>query len=123
MANCATSTVGQLAVSSFLDKGGYERPLRTMKMTLMQNTSRLIERIGEHFPSNTRVTRPAGGMTLWLELDDKIDTTHLSHQALSQRIPLALVRLTAGSKKQRVGRERPVRSLRKPFVRQAFRLG
>ena len=87
--NCATSTVSQLTVSRLLDSGGYERHLRTMKVALSQNTSRLIERIGQYFPGNTKVTRPGGGMTLWLELDKKIDTTQLSHQALLQGISVA----------------------------------
>ena len=60
-----------------------------MKVALMQNARRLIERIGQHFPDDTRVTRPRGGMSLWLELNKKIDTTQLSHHALEKNISIA----------------------------------
>lgn len=89
VSNCATSTVGQLTVAKFLQSGRYDRHLRTMKIPLMRNTARLIDRIGKHFPPGTRVSRPTGGMTLWLELDKRIDTTALSHVAFAQGISIA----------------------------------
>jgi DNA-binding transcriptional MocR family regulator len=87
--NIASSTISQLTISSLLDTGAYERHLRTMKVALSQNTSRMIERIGRYFPVNTRVTRPGGGMTLWVELHKKADTTQLYHLALQQGISIA----------------------------------
>lgn len=87
--NCASSTVNQYTVTTLLEKGVYERHLRSLRLALAQNTSRLIERIGQHFPDSTRVTRPEGGMVLWLELDRDVDTTRLSHEALARGISIA----------------------------------
>lgn len=89
VSNCATSSVGQLTLAHFLGSGGYDRHIRTMNLSLMQNMSRLIDRVGQHFPAGTKVSRPTGGMTLWVELDKKIDTTALSHNALAQGISIA----------------------------------
>ncbi|MFK7978206.1 MAG: PLP-dependent aminotransferase family protein, partial [Halioglobus sp.] len=89
VSNCATSTVGQLTVAKFLASGSYDRHIRTMQITLMQNTRRLIDRIAQHFPSGTKVSRPAGGMTVWVELEGRVDTTELAHQALAQGISIA----------------------------------
>jgi len=46
----------------------------------------LIER---HFPAGTRVTRPAGGYFLWLELPAAVDALALHHQAMAQGISTA----------------------------------
>lgn len=60
-----------------------------MRIGLAQNTNRLIDRVSQHFPGDTKITRPTGGMTLWVELSKGIDTTQLSHEALAEGISIA----------------------------------
>lgn len=87
--NCASSTINQYTACHLLETGIYERHLRTMRLGLAQNTSRLIDRVSQHFPEDTRITRPRGGMTLWVELSKGVDTTKLSHEALARSISIA----------------------------------
>jgi DNA-binding transcriptional MocR family regulator len=45
--------------------------------------------IERHFPPGTRVTRPAGGYFLWLELPPQVDALQLHHQAMAESISTA----------------------------------
>jgi DNA-binding transcriptional MocR family regulator len=42
--------------------------------------------IGEHFPNGTRVSRPQGGLSLWVELPKQSDTISLYNAAISKKI-------------------------------------
>lgn len=42
--------------------------------------------IGRYFPARTRISRPAGGSVLWLELSEHIDSAELFERALEQAI-------------------------------------
>jgi len=52
--------------------------MRRALSTQVAQTSALVER---HFPAATRVSRPAGGFVLWLELPESVDTIDLYEQA------------------------------------------
>ena len=39
--------------------------------------------VGESFPSGTRITRPQGGMVLWVELPRGVDSVELFSRALA----------------------------------------
>jgi DNA-binding transcriptional MocR family regulator len=41
------------------------------------------------FPEGTRITRPAGGFVLWVELPAKVDSLELFRRARDQRIGIA----------------------------------
>jgi DNA-binding transcriptional MocR family regulator len=89
MTTLSTAIPSQLAISDFLQGGGYERHLRQLRLTLAAQQALALRLIAEHFPAGTRVTRPQGGYFLWLELPAQIDTLRLLHLALAQRISVA----------------------------------
>ncbi len=67
----------------------YDRHLRQLRAALaaeQQRARRLIER---HFPAGTRVTRPAGGYFLWLELPATVDALSLHHRSMALGISTA----------------------------------
>jgi len=89
MSSLATALPPQLAIADYLAQGGYDRHLRQLRAALaaeQQRARRLIER---HFPAGTRVTRPAGGYFLWLELPATVDTLTLHQQAMARGISTA----------------------------------
>jgi DNA-binding transcriptional MocR family regulator len=45
--------------------------------------------IAQHFPKGTRVTDPAGGFILWVELPSQIDSLALFHAGMAERICFA----------------------------------
>jgi DNA-binding transcriptional MocR family regulator len=89
MTTVASPTLPQIAVAKFLESGGYDRHLRRLRKALATQVQRMILAIRESFPEGTRVTRPAGGFVLWVELPRRIDAIELYHRALEQRISIA----------------------------------
>jgi DNA-binding transcriptional MocR family regulator len=87
--NVATASPTQLAVAEFLENGGYERHLRTVRRAYAQNVAAMGEAIGRAFPPGTRVTRPAGGFVLWIELPGGASALDLFDRALKRGISIA----------------------------------
>jgi DNA-binding transcriptional MocR family regulator len=44
--------------------------------------------IAEHFPAGTRISRPAGGFVLWVELPETVDGEQLFQSALEQGVSI-----------------------------------
>jgi len=89
MTTLSTAIPSQLAISDYLQGGGYERHLRQLRLTLAARQALALQLIADHFPAGTRVTRPQGGYFLWLELPAQVDALQLLRMALAQRISLA----------------------------------
>lgn len=87
--NIATPSVNQIAVAGFLREGGYERHVRKLRKTLKQQLLSLRKSVLKFFPKGTRVTEPSGGMLLWVELPDHINTLGIYKEALKKNIVIA----------------------------------
>lgn len=88
-----TSSIQQLAVAEYLKYEGYERHLRKIRRTFAQNLKLLSAYVKRFFPAGTRITQPAGGYVLWVELPAQVDSMALYKQALEHDITLAPGRL------------------------------
>ncbi len=87
--NLATSTVSQLALAELLGGGGYERHLRAVRGDYARAVARMIDAVGRHFPPGTRITRPAGGFVIWVELAPQVDSLRLAQLARAEGISIA----------------------------------
>lgn len=79
----------QESVANFLNSGKYENHLRQLRRTLQDNYQHYIHAIAEHFPEGTKVSRPQGGLALWIEFSNGIDTSVLYNRAIQQQISIA----------------------------------
>ena len=84
----ATSSVQQLVVAEFLASGGYDRHLKRLRATLAGNVEGVRQAIARYFPKGTRISRPAGGYMVWVELPVKVEALKLYRAALSERITI-----------------------------------
>jgi DNA-binding transcriptional MocR family regulator len=87
--NIATATMPQLAIAEFLATGGYDHHLRRMRKAFAERIARMSDAICEYFPEGTKLTRPAGGFVLWVELDERVDALELHDRALADKIAIA----------------------------------
>ncbi len=87
--NIASASPSQIAVSDFLENGGYEHHLRSLRKHYAVKVAQMGEAIGNTFPLGTRVTRPGGGFTLWVELPEQVDTLTLYAMAIDRGITIA----------------------------------
>lgn len=79
----------QLGLCEYLSKGGYDRHLRQLREAFSQQQAALADAVSRHFPPGTRVSRPAGGYFLWVELPAGADTLALQREACALGISLA----------------------------------
>ena len=82
----ATPTLPQLAFAEFLEAGAYERHLRKLIKVLTHSTRALAAAIAEHFPRGTRMTHPAGGFFVWVQLPENLSGLELYRAALKEGI-------------------------------------
>lgn len=85
----ATATLPQMAIAEFLENGGHEHHLRGMRRRLAAQVARMSEAIAEHFPPGTRISRPAGGFVLWVELPPGASALAVHQRALEHGISIA----------------------------------
>ena len=78
------------SVTSLLQTGRYDRHLRRLRRGMQANMLRLIGVVLESFPAGTRITRPGGGLSVWVELPKEIDTLRLYTKAREENISLAV---------------------------------
>jgi DNA-binding transcriptional MocR family regulator len=85
----AAPTVTHMAVAEFLDAGGYDHHLRHLRRKLAEQVRQFSDAIAEHFPAGTRVSRPQGGLVVWVELPPGTSALDLHARALAQQISIA----------------------------------
>jgi DNA-binding transcriptional MocR family regulator len=85
----ATAVPPQLAIAAYLASGGYEQHLRRLRRALRGTVDRFSFEITERFPEGTRISRPAGGYLLWVQLPEGIDTVALQRDAVSRGLSVA----------------------------------
>ena len=89
MTSLCASMPAQAAIADYLQHGGYDRHLRKLRYALEGQQANMLAAISRHFPAQTRVSQPAGGYFLWLELPPQMDSLKLFQMALAQGISIA----------------------------------
>jgi DNA-binding transcriptional MocR family regulator len=84
----ATPTLSQQAVAEFLESGGYDHHLRSIRREYASNVNLLSQAVTRYFPPETRVTRPSGGFVLWVQLPENVDSLELYKLALKNNITI-----------------------------------
>ncbi len=87
--SASSPTLPQMALAEFLADGGYDHHLRRIRREYARNIALMSEAVMRYFPPGTRVTRPAGGFVLWVQLPDEVDALELYKHALQSGITLA----------------------------------
>jgi len=84
----ATPSLSQLVVAEFLESGGYDRHLKRLQLMFAQQAELVRKAIANHFPEGTRISRPAGGHLLWVELPARVNALKLYRAALDKHISI-----------------------------------
>lgn len=85
----ATPSLTQMAVAEFLQNGGFDHHLRKIRRFYRDQVQLVSGKVSHCFPEGTKVTRPAGGMCLWVEMPKAVDALQLYEEALSARISIS----------------------------------
>lgn len=85
----SVNTLSHEATSIFLEKERFDAHLKKFRQTLRVNMLNYLHCISEHFPADTKVSRPQGGFFLWVELSKNADMLELYDRALQNKISIA----------------------------------
>jgi DNA-binding transcriptional MocR family regulator len=85
----ASATLPQLAIADLMESGAYDRHLRRLRAALRDQTAAVAAAVARRFPEGTRVSRPGGGLVLWVELPRGVDALCLYRRAREARIGIA----------------------------------
>src|SRR6185503_12381467 len=77
----ASASLPQLVVAEFLESGGYDRHVKRLRVSLAEQLERVRHAVARYFPDGTRVSRPAGGHMLWVELPARTDGVQVFRDA------------------------------------------
>jgi DNA-binding transcriptional MocR family regulator len=86
LTSVASPSLPQMVVAEFLETGGYDRHLNKLRTTLRLQVEGVRQAISKYFPDGTRISRPAGGFMLWVELPARLSALKLYQAALEQHI-------------------------------------
>ncbi|MFT3681443.1 MAG: PLP-dependent aminotransferase family protein [Ferruginibacter sp.] len=86
--NISSPTLTQAAMAHFLKNGRYEYHLKNLRKALHTQCLRYLQAIIEYFPAGTKISRPAGGFTFWIELDKKVDSFKLRNELMKHKISI-----------------------------------
>ncbi len=84
----SSPTLTQAAMAHYLKYGRYEYHLKNLRKALHTQSLRYVQAIIEYFPSDTKVSRPHGGFSLWIQLNKKVDTFKLRTEGIRQNISI-----------------------------------
>ncbi len=89
MFNGSTANFSQRVVQQLLHTGTYDRHLQKFRLELHKNLVRTTTLIEQFFPEGTRISRPKGGLVVWVELPGLLDTVKLQDTVFKQEVAYA----------------------------------
>ena len=79
--NVSVTTPVQLALEAYMAEGHFQRHLRRLRTDIASQMESLRHHLGRSFPDGTRITRPRGGLMLWVEMPGGADGVDLFYRA------------------------------------------
>jgi DNA-binding transcriptional MocR family regulator len=95
--NISSPTITQAAMAHFLQHGRFEYHLKNLRKSLHVQCLRYMQAIIQHFPTDTKVSRPLGGYVLWVQLHRSVNAFKLRNEAMKQGISVVPGKIFSGS--------------------------
>lgn len=95
-ATISSPQLNQLIVAEFLASGAFDRHLRRMRNILKKQASEMAHAVARHFPPDTKISAPKGGLCLWVELPPSVDSLQLFRLAEKKNISILPGALCSG---------------------------
>jgi DNA-binding transcriptional MocR family regulator len=80
--------LNQQIVTMCLKTGFYDRHIRKLRNALKIQMSSMIAAIAKYFPKETKLSSPAGGYLLWVQLSPGVDSFTIYQKALEKKITI-----------------------------------
>lgn len=80
--NISTNGLLQDAIARFLESGTYQPHIKKLRQFAKKQICQYRNAILKYFPADVKVTEPAGGYSLWVELPENVNALTLQREAL-----------------------------------------
>lgn len=80
------NTMAQMVIAAYLQKYDIDAHIRKIREVYRNRRDVAIDTIRHTFPSDIKYTEPEGGLFLWVELNERIDTVELLEKCLKQNV-------------------------------------
>lgn len=87
--NVASPMLQQEVIAQFIRDGGYDHHLRRLRAALKSQMQQMADAVARWFPPGTRLSKPQGGMLLWVEMPRHVDSRRVFALAREQHIGVA----------------------------------
>jgi 2-aminoadipate transaminase len=81
-----TNLPAQAVIAEVLNRGIVEKRLPAVLEEYKVRMHAMLEALGKYFPQEVKCTQPDGGLFIWLELPEGIDTTAIFPQAVERNV-------------------------------------
>jgi len=88
-----------MAIAEFLQNGGFDHHLRKMRRFYACQMELMSDAVRRYFPPGTGMTRPTGGMCLWVELPAEVNALEVYHLGMASKISTAPGQLFSAKQK------------------------
>jgi len=88
-ANQGVTSPLQLAMADFIRRGDYLKHLKKIRLHLKQQSLQFITYLQKNLPENSKISQPAGGFVLWVEVAD-LNTAKLRKLALDNKLDIRI---------------------------------
>lgn len=85
-ADLHTNALAQVVACEFMKRGWLPAQIQRIRDTYLERRNAMYEAIAEHLPKGVRHTHPQGGLFLWVELAEGIDTVELLKEAVQRQV-------------------------------------
>lgn len=79
-----SSALTQRAVAAYFASGAFPEHLQHLRAEYGRRRDAMLKALARYFPAEARWTEPVGGMFVWVELPEEIDTAELLETAVAQ---------------------------------------
>jgi DNA-binding transcriptional MocR family regulator len=84
-----TNMPAQAALGDYLKHGGYDHHLRGLRGSLQKGRDQMTQTAAQCFPAGCRMTHPAGGYFLWVEMPPGTDSLKVHARAMESGMSVA----------------------------------
>ena len=86
--NVSTNSLLQDAIARYLESGNYKAHLRKLRFAVQSQIISYRSAVTQYFPKEVKISMPVGGISLWIELPENVNSLELQKQALKKGIAI-----------------------------------
>jgi DNA-binding transcriptional MocR family regulator len=79
----------QEVLAEFIRDGGYDHHMRKLRAALKLQCQQMADAVARHFPAGCKLSRPQGGLMLWIEMPPSVDSRRVFERARHEHIGCA----------------------------------